>query len=109
MTEKTVFEKVVARELPGTFLYEDDAYAVIQNIKPEAPIHYVVIPKIAVPAIIDLKEEELHIPGDLISVAKKVLAKEGIENFKLVFNGGKYLHLPEHLHLHILAGDELED
>ena len=109
MSEKTIFEKVVSREIPGTFIYEDEKYAVIKNINPEAPIHYLAIPKKAVPAITDLKQEDLHIPGDLIKVAKEVLKKENIENFKLIFNGGKYLHLPEHLHLHIVAGEDLEN
>lgn len=103
MNEKTIFEKVVDRELPGTFLYEDDHYAVIKNIHPEAPIHYLAIPKIAVPAIDKLEEKDLHIPGDLIKIAKRVIADEEIKNFKLVFNGGKHLHLPDHLHLHILG------
>ena len=109
MSEKTIFEKVVSREIPGTFIYEDEKYAVIKSINPEASIHYLVIPKKAVPAIADLKQEDLHIPGDLVAIAKEVLGKENIENFKLIFNGGKYLHLPEHLHLHILAGENLED
>ena len=109
MSEKTVFEKVISRELTGTFIYEDDEYAVIKSIQPEAPIHYLVIPKKAVPAVAGLNPEHLHIPGDLITIAKKVLEEESIENFKLVFNGGKYLHMPEHLHLHILAGENLED
>ena len=109
MDEKTVFEKVIARELPGTFLYEDDSYAVIKNINPEAPIHYLAIPKRAVPSVSSLSKEQSHIPGDLICIATKVTSQEGIENFKLMFNEGKYLHMPEHLHLHILAGDELED
>jgi len=108
MSEKTIFEKVISREIPGTFIYEDEDYAVIKNIQPEAPTHYLAIPKKAVPAITSLSPEQLHIPGNLIAIAKKVLQEQKIENFKLIFNGGKYLHMPEHLHLHILGGEDLE-
>lgn len=109
MTDKTIFEKIADREMPGTFLYEDDVCMVIKNIHPVAPIHYLVIPKKAFPAIDKLSSEQHGIVEHLMRAAQHVITTENIKNFKLIFNGGKYLHLPEHLHLHLLGGDELED
>mgnify|MGYP006272064191 CR=1 FL=1 len=109
MTDKTIFEKIAEREEPATFLYEDEHYMIIESIDLVAPVHCLAMPKKAVPGISQLTEDQLHIPGDLIKVAKSFLQKEGVENFKLTFNGGKYLHIPDHLHLHILGGDNLKD
>jgi len=108
MTEKTLFQKIIDREEPAEFLYEDDEFIVINNKFPSAPIHYLVIPKKLIPSAVDLEPGDEELVGKLFSLTQKFIREQNIKNFKLIFNGGKYLHIP-HLHLHILSGENLED
>ncbi len=106
MGDTTVFQKIIDRELPATILFEDEHYIIIDNIAPVAPIHYLVIPKQLIPSIDATTDETAPIIGGLFACAARYIREHGIQNFKLIFNGGKYLHVP-HLHLHLIAGDEL--
>lgn len=108
MTEKTLFQKIIDREENATFLHEDDEFIIIDNKFPSAPIHYLVIPKKPIPSIADLQEGDAEIVGKLFALTQTFIREQNIKNFKLIFNGGKYLHIP-HLHLHILSGENLED
>jgi histidine triad (HIT) family protein len=108
MADKTVFQKIIDREIPAQILFENDNFIIIDNIAPVAPIHYLVIPKTLIPSIDTVTDETAPIVGELFACAAQFLREKGIRNFKLIFNGGKYLHVP-HLHLHLLSGDDLRD
>jgi histidine triad (HIT) family protein len=104
---KTLFQKIIDREEPGVFLYEDDTCVIIDNKYPKTPIHYLVIPKKPIPSIATLEEADIEIVGKLFLVASRFAKEKGIVDYKLVFNCGKYQDIP-HLHLHFIAGEELE-
>ena len=101
---KTLFQKIIDREEPAKFLYEDNNYLIIQNKYPKTPIHYLIIPKKPIPSIPETKADDKIILGGLLLLANTFAQKQGIVDYKLVFNCGKHLHIP-HLHLHFLAGD----
>ena len=101
---KTLFQKIIDKEEPAKFLYEDDNYIVIDNKYPKTPIHYLIIPKKPILSISESVNEDKEILGGLLLLASRFAKKQKIKDYKIVFNCGKHLHIP-HLHLHFLAGD----
>ena len=103
-----LFCKIANKEAPADIIYEDDKILGFDNIKHEAPIHYLFIPKRHIEWKGQLSQEDLSVFGDLVSSAKKVAQKEEIfEACKLIFNVGKTGHIA-HIHLHLLGGWESE-
>ena len=106
---KTLFEKIVAREIPAQIVFEDDLVLAFRDINPKAPTHVLIILKKAIPRIAEAADEDRDLLGHLLlkaaEVARKLDLKEG---YRLVINNG-----PDggetvpHLHCHILGGRPL--
>jgi len=102
------FCKIAKKEAPSDIVYEDKEILGFENIKPEAPIHSLFIPKRHIEWKDEFKVEDLQLLAKLISAAKKVaIEKRIITACKLIFNIGKTGHIP-HIHLHLLGGWEGE-
>jgi histidine triad (HIT) family protein len=104
---KTLFEQIIARELPAAIVYEDDLVLAFRDIHPQAPTHVLVIPKKPIPRIAEAKPEDQPILGHLMLKAAEVARKLGLEKtgFRLVFNNGPHAgEAVPHLHCHILGG-----
>jgi histidine triad (HIT) family protein len=103
----TLFEKIIAREIPADIVYEDDLVLAFNDINPQAPVHVLVIPKRPIPRIAEAEPEDHQVLGHLLLKAREIAADLGLhENgFRLVINNGKDggESVP-HLHLHILGG-----
>jgi len=103
----TLFEKIIAREIPADIVYEDDLVLAFNDINPQAPMHVLVIPKKPIPRIAEAEPEDHQVLGHLLLKAREIAADLGLhENgFRLVINNGKDggESVP-HLHLHILGG-----
>jgi len=103
--EPTLFEKIIARQIPAKVAYEDDSYIVIYDISPQAPLHVLVIPKRVIPSLNDLKPGDEPLVGGMFAIAKKVANDHGYTEFRTVFNcGAAAQQTVFHLHLHVLAG-----
>ena len=103
----TLFEKIIAREIPADIVYEDDLILAFNDINPQAPVHVLVIPKKTIPRIAEADPEDHQVLGHLLLKAKDIAADLGLhENgFRLVINNGKDAgESVPHLHLHILGG-----
>ena len=104
---KTLFEKIIAREIPATIIYEDDLVFAIRDINPQAPKHVLVIPKKAVPRLADAGAEDQSLLGHLLLKAAEVAGQLGLnaDGYRLVINNGEDggESVP-HLHVHILGG-----
>lgn len=105
----TIFTKIIAREIPADILHEDDICLAVRDIKPRAPIHFLVIPKKEIVSLADLSDEDEQIVGRCIMVASKVAAAEGLESgYRVVANtrddGGQEV---PHLHFHVLGGRKM--
>jgi histidine triad (HIT) family protein len=104
---KTLFEKIVAREIPAQILYEDDLVLAIRDINPQAPTHALIFPKQLVPRIAEAAPANQPLLGHLLLKAAEVAAKLGLDKsgYRLVVNngadGGETV---PHLHCHILGG-----
>jgi len=109
MADKTLFSKIIDREIPAEIVMEDDHCAVIRDIDPKAPSHLLVIPKKPIPRIAEAGPEDAELLGHLLLTARRVAGEEKLEGgFRIVINNG-----PDggesvpHLHVHLLGGRAL--
>ena len=102
---KTLFTRIIEREIPSDMLYEDDVCVVINDIAPQAPVHMLVIPKKPIPRLVDADTDDQILLGHLMLVAGDMALKFGVdEAFRLVVNNGADAGMTVfHLHLHVLA------
>ena len=102
---KTIFQKIIDREIPGKIEFEDDKCVVLHDIQPHAPVHLLIVPKKLIPRVAEATPEDEAILGHLLVVAGLVAKKLNLTHgFRLVINNGP--HASEsvpHLHVHMLA------
>jgi histidine triad (HIT) family protein len=104
---KTLFEKIIAREIPADIVFEDDLVLAFRDIHPQAPIHVLIIPKKPIPRMGEAKADDHKILGHLLLKAAEVADKLGLTQggYRLVFNNGPDAgEAVPHLHCHILGG-----
>jgi histidine triad (HIT) family protein len=104
---RTLFEKIIAREIPSTVVYEDDLVFAFKDIHPQAPVHVLVIPKQPIPRIAEALPADQAVLGHLLLKAGEIARSLGLEKngFRLVFNNGQDGgEAVPHLHCHILGG-----
>lgn len=108
--DKTIFERIIAREIPATIEFEDDDVIVIHDIAPSAPVHLLIIPKRVITSIDSLENADAAIVGKIHLVARDMARKFGIaeSGYRVVSNcnadGGQTVF---HLHVHLLGGQQL--
>jgi histidine triad (HIT) family protein len=102
-----IFCKIINKEEPASITYEDQEFVILPSKFPAAEIHFLFIPKEHVQSIAHVEPKDQPMLGAMMMLASKFAAEQGIKDYKLIFNAGKYAKIP-HLHLHLLAG-ELED
>jgi histidine triad (HIT) family protein len=110
MSEKTLFERICDREVPGDILYEDDRCVAFRDVNPQAPVHVLLVPRrpIARIAMAGVADESLL--GRLLLAAAEVARREGIDasGYRLVINNGSDGgETVPHLHVHLLGGRPL--
>jgi histidine triad (HIT) family protein len=104
---KTLFEKIIAREAPGTIIYEDGQVVAFRDIRPQAPVHVLIVPRKPIPRIAEARPEDQQVLGYLLLKAAEVADKLGLtqSGYRLVFNNGPDAgEAVPHLHCHILGG-----
>ena len=108
-TTKTLFQKIADREIPATFVYEDDICFAIRDISPQAPDHLLVIPKKLIPRVGESTPEDAATLGHLLVTAGKIARDLQLsEGFRLVINNGPHGgETVPHLHVHLLGGRPL--
>jgi histidine triad (HIT) family protein len=104
---ETIFTKIINKEIPADILYEDELALAFKDINPQAPVHFLVIPKKPIATINDITLQDREIVGHLSLVAAKIANDLGVaeQGFRTVMNcnefGGQTVY---HIHLHVLAG-----
>jgi histidine triad (HIT) family protein len=103
---KTIFEKIIAREIPAEILMEDDQCVIIRDINPGAPVHVLIIPKRRISRLAEAQENDALILGHLLLTAQEFAKREKLgEGFRIVINNGPQAgETVPHLHVHLLAG-----
>jgi len=109
VSEKTLFERIISREIPAAIVFEDDRCIAIKDINPQAPLHALVIPKQAIPKVSDASANDEPLIGHLLLVAAQVAREAGYgDAFRLAINNGAGAgQTVFHLHVHVLAGRAL--
>ena len=103
---KTLFEKIIAREIPATIVYEDDLVLAFRDVKPQAPAHVLIVPKKVIPRIADAAPDDHKVLGHLLLKAAEVAKSLGIDKtgFRLAINNGPDAgESVPHLHVHLLG------
>lgn len=107
---KTLFQKIIDREIPASIVYEDDKVLAFRDIKPQAPQHVLIVPKKPIARIAEAQPEDHQILGHLLLKAAEVARQLGVDQsgFRLVFNNGPDAgEAVPHLHCHIIGGRHL--
>lgn len=107
---KTIFKRILDKEIPADIVYEDDRCLAFRDIKPQAPTHVLIIPKNEIVSLADVRESDAPLLGYLLLVAQKLASKLGLANgYRVVINcgrdGGQTV---DHLHLHLLGGRSMK-
>ena len=108
MADNCIFCKIIRGEIPAAKLYEDEELLAFRDISPAAPTHFLVIPKkhISGPASVAVEDERLV--GKMLRVGGETAKKEGVEDFRVVFNNGARAgQTVFHIHMHILGGRDM--
>ncbi len=106
MAEKTIFEKIIDREIPADIVYEDDLCLAFRDINPQAPTHVLLIPKRAIPTLNDFGPADRDLAGHLLATVPLVAKQLGLTGgYRVAINcgpdGGQEV---DHVHLHLLGG-----
>ena len=109
MTEKTIFKKIIDREIPANVVYEDDLCLAFHDIAPKAPVHVLLIPKKEIVNLDDADEEDQALLGHMLLKIPEIASQLGLESgYRVVANngagGGQEVF---HLHFHVMGGREL--
>ncbi len=103
----TLFEKIIARQVPAQIVYEDDLVLAFRDIAPQAPTHVLLVPKQPIARLAEAKTEDQALLGHLLLKAAEVAENVGLREggYRLVINNGRNggESVP-HLHCHILGG-----
>lgn len=111
MAEKTLFEKICDKEIPASIVHEDDLCVSFRDISSQAPVHLLLVPRKPIVRIGQATPEDQALLGHLLLTAGEIARKEGIaeSGYRVVINNGADAgEAVPHLHLHILAGRQLD-
>lgn len=110
MEEKTLFDKILEKEIPSEAVYEDDDVYAFKDIEPQAPVHVLVIPKKKAARFAELQRKEKDDVGTFFQKVSVVASELGLDKdgYRIVINNGKHgQQTVEYLHAHILGGRQL--
>ena len=110
MAAKTIFKRIIDKEIPANVVYEDDKCLAFRDVNPQAPVHVLVIPRQEIPSLADATDGDTALLGHLLSTARRLASQLGLTHgYRVVINcgpdGGQSV---DHLHLHVLGGRQLD-
>jgi histidine triad (HIT) family protein len=106
----TLFEKIIAGDIPATVLHRDSRVTAFLDIRPAAPVHILIVPNKPIPTADDIADEDESLIGHMFIVARDLARERGIakSGYRLIINcnadGGQEVY---HLHVHLLGGRRL--
>ena len=103
-----LFCKIAAGEIPSSKVYEDEVCLAFADIDPQAPTHFLVIPKAHIGSVEEINAENAGLVGHLLQVAAQVAREQGLESYRVVSNTGAQAgQSVPHLHFHVLGGRDM--
>lgn len=109
MPEKTIFQRIIDKEIPATIVFEDDRCLAFQDIAAQAPTHVLVVPKRPIESVASIVDDDADLLGHIWLVIRDIARKLGLEQgYRVVVNcgpdGGQSV---DHLHFHLLGGRQM--
>ena len=111
MTEETIFSKIIRKKIPSDIVYEDESILAFRDIAPQAPVHFLIIPKKAIPTVNDVTSEDEQVLGRLFLVAAQLAKEHGVDEsgYRLSVNcnsdGRQEVF---HVHMHMMGGRQMQ-
>ena len=103
-----LFCKIAAGEIPSTKVYEDDVCFAFYDIAPQAPSHFLVIPKAHIASVAGIDADNSSVVAHIFEVIAAVTEAKGIESYRVVSNIGEQAgQSVPHLHFHVLSGRDM--
>jgi histidine triad (HIT) family protein len=101
----TIFEKIIARQIPAEIIWEDDDVVAFQDVNPQAPVHVLIVPKRVVPRLADATDGDRELLGKLLLLARDLAKKLDLSSgYRVVINSGPDAgESVPHLHVHLLG------
>lgn len=105
----TIFDKIIAKEIPSEIVFENDRIIAIKDINPVAPVHVLILPKKPIKDLQSIENEDLALIQEIVSVAKEIAIQNGIsDGYRLLTNNGPLAgQTIFHLHFHLIGGKKL--
>lgn len=107
MAEKTIFKRIIDKEIPADIVYEDELCLAFRDVSPQAPVHVLLIPKKEIPSTSAVTEDDIPLIGHLYTVIARLAGELGVaeSGYRVVTNcGPDACQTVPHLHFHILGG-----
>lgn len=107
----TIFKKIIDKEVPADIVHEDELCLAFKDIDPQAPVHVLIIPKIEIVSLAEVREDNKDLLGHMLLTASQIARDIGVSEsgYRLVLNtnkeGGQEV---EHMHFHLLGGRQME-
>jgi len=103
-----LFCKIAAGEIPSSKVYEDEVCYAFHDIAPQAPVHFLVIPKAHIESVSGINAENSAIVAHIFEVIARIAAEKGLESYRVVSNIGEQAgQSVPHLHFHVLSGRDM--
>lgn len=106
---KTIFQRIIDREIPAKIVHEDELCLAIHDIQPQAPVHVLIFPKQLIPRLVEAAATDQAVLGHLLLTAQALAKQLNLAaGFRIVINNGPHggESVP-HLHVHLLGGRQL--
>ncbi|KAJ8982784.1 hypothetical protein NQ317_018197 [Molorchus minor] len=108
-SKETIFDKIIAKQLPADIIFEDEKCLAFNDVNPQAPTHFLVIPKKKIPTLDASSQDDTEILGHVLLTAKTLAQKRLPNGYRLVINNGPDgCQSVYHLHVHILGGRQMK-
>ena len=106
---KTIFKRIIDREVPARIVYEDDLCLAFHDVAPQAPVHVIVIPKKEIASLAQVADEDAALMGHLVVVIRKLAEQLQLaDGYRVAVNCGPHAgQSVNHLHFHLLGGRQM--
>ena len=109
MTEKSIFKRIIDKEIPARIVYEDERCMAFHDVAPQAPTHLLVIPKKEIPSVASLADEDSDLVGHMWMVIRDLAQQLDLVGYRVVVNcGAEAGQTVDHLHFHLLGGRDMQ-
>lgn len=107
MEKDCIFCKIIVGEIKSKPIYQNEYVLAIDDINPVADTHILIIPKKHIASVLTIEETDGNELVAMCRAAAELVKERKLERFRLIFNGGRFQHVP-HLHMHLTAGGKID-